>query len=86
MSPEEPLTRFEVWKMIDQEIKTYDAKNDKRHVENTSKLDSVLTQVWEIKQAIATSQGIQSYKQYIAPTILTVGLLIVGIIDLLKHH
>lgn len=33
----------------------------------------------------AASDGVSAYKQWIAPTLLTLALVVIGILDLLKH-
>lgn len=88
--------RLEVQRMIDATIERYDIKQEKRHQENTQKLDrnadavsslkdSMSSQFGTIRDAISKSQGVKDYKAYILPSLLTAGLVIIGIIDLFKR-
>lgn len=38
----------------------------------------------DAKGALSEAQGVDRYKQFIFPTLLTVGLVIIGILDLIK--
>lgn len=93
---DEPVGRYEVLKMIHEEIARYDEKQDKRHAENTARLnasyhelrnlrDTMTGQLASINTTIAKSTGVQDFKAYIVPALLTLGLLVVGVLDYLKH-
>jgi ribosomal protein L10 len=81
----------------DQRQRETSAKLD-RNEDAVSKLkDSLTSEFKEIRQTLAdqkdtlaatnaASDGISQYKQWIIPTLLTVGLVVVGILDLLKHQ
>jgi hypothetical protein len=54
MTPNGQLTELRVWKMIREEIASYDVGNARRHEENTKKLDRL---IWGAIAIFATSAG-----------------------------
>jgi hypothetical protein len=55
MTPNGQLSELAVWKMIRQEIATYDVGNTKRHEENTKKMDRLL---WWLMSTFAAVAGV----------------------------
>jgi hypothetical protein len=102
MADNEPLSRWEVYSMIDERIERYDLRQERRHKENSEKLDrnanavvslseriaaefkEVRTTLAAEKAALTGAQLVKDYKQYIFPVLLTLGLVIIGVLDLLK--
>jgi hypothetical protein len=78
MPPNGMLTEDRVWRMIRQEI-------DKEIVEIEHRQERIIRELQEVKGAISGAGAIQGFKKNAANLLLTAGLLIVGIIELLKR-
>lgn len=78
MVPMRQLSEERVLIMIQEAISKYDEKQDRRHRENSLKLD-------DIQDKIARAGGEKDYRQWLFPTLLSAALVVVTVLQIYHH-